>query len=316
MLGTRDSVAALARGNMSLETRQPSVSPPTAFTAVGAEQAPARRAEYPNERVWRRIFRDGNPTLHGYRRVIGLLPSPPRCNACRVPFEGFGGLVMRLRGIEASASNTLYCNRCNRAIRAHPGATDVTLSMVFADVRGSTALAAQAEHEGRRDEYVRLLRHFEAEVRAVFERTRGFIIDIVGDEVVAVYPPGLSGSRHADHAVAAALALTRLGARAAYGRQPLPPFGVGVHTGEVFLGNRFSDHEPPAEDLSKVRIIGEHANLTARLAAAAESGEAIVSDETIAALSAPARGAERMERRRITVKGLDAPVGVHVMGGR
>lgn len=281
----------------------PEVAPPGA-------QSVARPA-YPNERLWRQLFRDGNPKLHVYRRMAGWLPSPPRCNVCRVPFDGLGGRLLRLSGCEQSHRNSFYCNRCDRAIRRKPGATDVELSMVFADVRGSTTLAERAEHSGQRDDYVRQIRHFEAVIKSVIERTNGFIIDVVGDEVVGVYPPGLCGPGYAAFAFRAARTLTRLAADSARDGGTLLPFGVGVHTGEVFLGNRLSDDEHPAEEqLSKIRIIGDHVNLTARLASAARPGEALVSDDTIAALP---HALLKYEHREIPIRGRDESVGAYVV---
>jgi adenylate cyclase len=293
---------------MTLQSSGNTDAPPS---PGGAPTSPRGRPAYPNERLWRQIFSDGHPKLHAYQRLIGWLPSPPRCNVCRVPFDGLGGRLMRLRGCHPSDRNTRYCNRCDRVIRQKPGATDVTLSMVFADVRGSTTLAAQAELDGLRAEYVRRLRHFEAAVKSVLEQTNGFIIDVVGDEVVAVYPPGLCGRRHAEFALNAARALTKLAADSERAGGTILPFGVGVHTGEVFLGNRFTMDEHVEEDqLSRVRIIGEHVNLASRLAAAAGTSEALVSDETIAALVA---APPKLERRRIPIRGLTDLLSVHVV---
>lgn len=291
---------------MRTSTEQPRFAP---LAPPAGGPAPAR-AEYPNERVWRRIFRDGDRRLHDYRRMVGWLPSPPRCNVCRLPFDGIGGQLMRLRGRTPSHRNARYCNRCERVIRSRPGATDVELSIVFADVRGSTALAERAEHAGDRAAYVWRLRAFASAVKAEIERSDGFLIDVVGDEVVGIYPPGLSGPRHAAFALRAARTLVRLaGHRGADGTAL--PFGVGVHTGEVFLGNRFSEEEHPAEDeLSKVRIIGDHVNVAARLASAAGAGEALVSEATIAAAGGEPPDAER---RSISVAGRDEPVGVYVL---
>lgn len=295
---------------MALQPNGHTIAPPSPGVGPAASSGGLRPA-YPNERLWRQIFRDGHRELHAYRRVVGWLPSPPRCNVCHVPFEGFGGTLMRLRGCHPSDRNALYCNRCDRVIRRKPGATDVTLSMVFADVRGSTSLAARAEHDGHRADYVRQLRHFETAVKSVLEQTNGFIIDVVGDEVVAVYPPGLCGRRHAQFALDAARALTKLATESQRAGRPMLPFGVGVHTGEVFLGNRFTPDEELAEDqLSRVRIIGEHASLAARLAAAAGTSEALVSDATIAALVSPP---PKLERRRIPIRGLADLLDVHVV---
>ena len=283
----------------------------TAARAPRTDEHATGRTPYPNERIWRRIFRDGDARLHRYRRAVAWLPAPPRCNVCHVPFAGAGGAIMRLCGAEASHRNARYCNRCERVMQEHPGATDLQLAIVFADVRGSTTLAERAEHGGDRAAYVRRIRAFAAAVRRVLEQTDGFVVDVVGDEVVGAYPPGLCGPGYATLAISAARRLARLGAGGP-GGAPLP-FGVGVETGEVFLGNRFSAEEHPAEDeRAKVRLIGDHVNVAARLASAAAAGEALVSDATMAAATVRPLG---LERRRIDVAGRDAPVDVHVLRG-
>ena len=96
-----------------------------------------------NEEVWYAVFGPGHPDLQKQHRLHKRLPSPPRCKLCLAPFGGLGGAYMRLRGKRPSNRNPRFCSACDHFIRAHPGGAEVMLSMVFADVRGSTALAEQ-----------------------------------------------------------------------------------------------------------------------------------------------------------------------------
>ena len=278
------------------------------LSSAGAVPAP-RIDHYPNYKLWSRIFRDGDPRLHRYRRLVGWLPSPPRCNVCRVPFRGPGGYLMRLRGCTQSQRNSRYCNRCERVIRTRPGATDLELSIVVADVRGSVTFAEKAENLGERAVYVGRLRRFAAAVISVVERMDGFVIDVVGDAIVGVFPPGLSGPYHAVLALRSAQELVRLCPADQVGG--LLPFGVGVETGEVYLGNRFSDQDGPADEgLSKVHVLGDHMNIAARLASHAAAGEALISEATVSAGANVPAGAER---RVLSLAGHSQPVTVRVL---
>jgi hypothetical protein len=76
------------------------------------------------------------------RRIFRILPRDPRCKFCNAPFRGVGGIIVRaLFGKERSVLNPRFCNLCEQASRQFPGGAEVEMSMLFADVRGSTALA-------------------------------------------------------------------------------------------------------------------------------------------------------------------------------
>ncbi len=78
------------------------------------------------------------------RRTFRLLPRDPRCKFCNAPFEGAGAVLVRaLFGKERSVMNPRFCNMCDEASRRFPGGAEVPMSMLFADVRGSTALSEQ-----------------------------------------------------------------------------------------------------------------------------------------------------------------------------
>jgi hypothetical protein len=95
------------------------------------------------DRVWHEWF---STSAFGVdkdlRRVFRILPHDPRCKFCNAPFEGLGGSLVRvLFGKQRSALNPRFCNMCDEASRMFPGGNEVEMSMLFADVRGSTALS-------------------------------------------------------------------------------------------------------------------------------------------------------------------------------
>lgn len=251
-----------------------------------------------NEELWETIFGAGNPALQKQQRLHRRLPSPPRCKLCLVPFHGIGGAIMRLRGKRPSNRNPRFCSACDQFIRAHPGGAEVTLSMVFADVRGSTALAEQVSPT----ELYRRMNAFYAAITHELVQTDGFMIDVVGDEVVGIYPPGMSGERHAALAIEAARRLVALSPSEAGGL----PFGVGVHTGLVHIGTTIG-----ADDgIADVRAIGDGVNVAARLSSAAAPGEALVSS---AAWEAAGESPAGLEKRQLQLKGRTKPLSVSVL---
>src|SRR5262249_4317691 len=195
---------------------------------------------------------------------------------------------MGVRGKRPSNRNPRFCSACDQFIRAHPGGAEVLMSLVFADVRGSTALAEQVsatELHGR-------INAFYAAVTHELVETDGFMIDVVGDEVVGVYPPGMSGERHGALAIEAARRLVALGPSATGDLA----FGVGVHTDVVHIGTTMGADE----GIAAVRATGDGVSVAARLSSAAAPGEALVS---MAAWEASGETPDGLERRELQLKG-------------
>lgn len=184
------------------------------------------------------------------------------------------------------------------------------MTMVFVDVRGSVKIGY--ELRDRPTEYSRVMEQFYEMATKALHDTDGFMIDLVGDEVVGVYPPGFSGPQHARKAIEAAKELLR-------SESPLTsegarlPIGVGVHTGVVYIGTvGVGDGELPGAQAgaADVRAQGDNANVTARLAALAQAGEALISDATC---KAAGLDLDHLEHRELELKGRPEPIGVHLM---
>src|SRR5262245_65414000 len=93
------------------------------------------------EEMWERMLTGNYPRLHKMRRMWRALPSPPRCKLCNAPFRGPGGILMRTLGYGSSPLNRRLCKWCLRGVHKRPGGAEVEISVLFADVRGSTGLA-------------------------------------------------------------------------------------------------------------------------------------------------------------------------------
>jgi adenylate cyclase len=264
---------------------------------VSTERPPAGQ----DEEHWREFLTTGggDSMMRVGRRVFTRLPSDPRCRLCTAPFAGLGGSMMRLIGKRPSAANPNVCTSCANSLIKHHGGAEVDGTMLFADVRGSTELAERMT-PARFHELME--RFYRVASRTVFEHD-GAIDKFVGDELVAMFYPALSGERHTARAVDAARALLRATGHGGEG-EPWVPVGAGVHTGLVWFGAVGDDRH------IELTALGDPVNTTARLASAAAAGEVLVSAEA-AAMAGIGAG---IDRRSLTLKGKRDPVDVVVLG--
>ena len=251
------------------------------------------------EDAWRRKLDGSDQGARPLRRLWRSFPHAPRCKMCLRPFAGPGGAVMRMINLGPWEKNPRYCRGCYQALDAHHGGAEVEISMLFADVRGSTGLA---EHMSPRVFSDLLNRFYEAAARVLVER-EAVVDKFVGDEVVGLFIPGMAGSRHAARAVDAARALLE---ETGHGEPDGPwiPVGVGVHRGVAFVG---SIGEGGITDFT---ALGDAVNTTARLASAAAAGEILV---TRAAAEAAGLSGGRYEQRQLALRGRSEPVDVVVL---
>jgi adenylate cyclase len=225
-----------------------------------------------DEAYWREYLTRGSGAERYGRLLFKRIPSDPRCRLCAAPFAGLGGPVMRLFGKQRSNSNPHMCNACFVNLRRHHGGAEIDGSLLFADIRGSTTLAESMSPSAYRE---LLDRFYTTAIKVVFDHD-GAIDKFVGDELVAIFFPLLSGERHAENAVAAAQALLRATGHAAPGG-PWLPVGAGVNSGRIWFG-AIGDG-----DHVELTALGDRVNVTARLAALAQAGEVLVTKEAASA---------------------------------
>ena len=219
-----------------------------------------------DEEFWREFLTRGDAMEGRVRRVFKRIPDGPRCKLCAAPFAGVGAPLMRMIGKRPSAKNPTMCSSCFDFMIRHHGGAEIECSFLFADVRGSTTIA-----EGMTATSFRTLldRFYGVASSVVFEHD-GSVDKFVGDELIAIFFPLLSGARHSARAIEGGQALLRAtGHDSPAG--PWLPLGAGVHTGLAWVG--------AVGDATHTELtaLGDTVNTTARLAAAATTGEIVVS---------------------------------------
>jgi adenylate cyclase len=250
------------------------------------------------EEEWYKMLTEGEPVPRHIYHFLGMLPSDPRCKLCGAPFKSWGGLIMHLFGRDQSRYNPRFCEKCK--VFEHPGGAEVPLTMLFADVRGSTSLAEQMSAR----EFSRLINRFYSIASHVLIRTDAMVDRLMGDEAIGLYLPGFAGPDHPRRAIEAAQELLRLtGHRDKAG--PWLPVGVGIHTGPAFVG--VVGEETSAMDFT---ALGDNVNIAARLASEAGVGEILISEAAYTAANLQLGG---LERRQLELKGKSESIGVYVL---
>jgi adenylate cyclase len=230
------------------------------------------------------------------RRVMRVLPHDPRCKFCNTPFQGLGAMIARvLFGKQRSSLNPRYCNLCEIASREFPGGAEVPMSMLFIDIRGSTALSEKMTPT----EFSQIISRFYAAATKVIIEEDGLVEKLAGDEVAAFWGAGFAGPDYVHRTIEVAQKLLR-----AMERQKIP-VGIGVHSGVAYFGAIGT-----AEGLTDISAKGEEVNMTARLASKAGIGEIIVSEP---ALKAAGIDGSDLETRSLELKGISGPVIARVM---
>jgi adenylate cyclase len=225
------------------------------------------------------------------RPIVRGMPSDPRCLICYYPFTGVGGrLAQALLGIKPSKLNPKLCNVCEIAADEYQGGTELNISMLFADVRGSTTLAEKMSPT----KFSQLInRFYKATTKEIFE-ANGMVEKIIGDEVTGFFVSGFAGENHPLVAVETAQAILKATGHSDLSG-PWVPVGIGVHTGVAFVGAVSTEN-----GASDITILGDAVNTAARLASLADSGEVIASDDSIRSAGLSTAG---MEARRLQLRG-------------
>jgi len=130
------------------------------------------------------------------------------------------------------------------------------------------------------------------------------IIDkLIGDEVMALFIPGICGPNFRRRAADAALSLLEA---VGYGGavEPWMPIGVAINAGVTYVGNVGS------EGVVDFTALGDTVNTASRLASNAASGEILLSEDVYESLAGTY---PEVERRSLTLRGKETPFPVCVL---
>jgi len=148
-----------------------------------------------------------------------------------------------------------------------PGEERKLVTILFADLVGSTAFAGERDPERVRAS----LERFYDGMREEIERTGGTVEKFMGDAVMAVFGAPAALEDHAERALHAALAMQGRLSELFGGELAMR---VGVNTGEVVAG---------AAREGGSFVTGDAVNVADRLQKAAEAGEVLAGERTVAA---------------------------------
>jgi adenylate cyclase len=254
--------------------------------------APKTALMTPKQR-WDKVLTEGHAPLVRARRVFRYLPSAPRCKVCNNPFGGPAGRVLAAAGFSPSRKNPNLCSRCCDVLP--PGGAEVDIAVLFADIRGSTALGQR----GAAADFAGLLNQFYTAATRTLLRHDAVIDKLIGDEVMAFFVRGISGPQYRRRAVLAGRELLEA---VGYGsdKKPWLQLGVAVNAGVAYVGN-------VGGAVMDFTALGDPVNVSARMQQHAAGGELLVASGVADELTGMS------PRRRLNLRGYDRPTEVFVL---
>jgi adenylate cyclase len=178
--------------------------------------------------------------------------------------------------------------------------------IMFSDIRDFTPIAETLSPEATID----LVNGFFSMMVGVLRRYHGIIVDFLGDAILAFFEPldHVPLDVVARQAVQCALEMQRamLRVNIAGFTGALPPLhmGVGLHAGEVVVGNIGS------ETRAKYGIVGAAVNLAHRLQAQAQGDEVVISEAMYRLVQTDLTLKRQFQAR---LKGIQEPVNLYVV---
>jgi len=203
-------------------------------------------------------------------------------------------------------SNDVVANLLDSPAGLELGGEKRTVTILMSDLRGFTAVAERLDAQ----EVMGFLnRYLEAMVNVILSY-QGTIIEILGDGILVLFGAPMSRDDDPQRAVACAVSmqLQMEGVNALLRKENLPEIemGIGIHTGDVVVGNIGS------EQRTKYGVVGSAVNLTGRLESYTTGNQILISPSTYAATAQPL-----MIRQELTVepKGVPEPMTIYDVGG-
>jgi len=146
------------------------------------------------------------------------------------------------------------------------------VTMMMTDLRGFTTLSERLQPE----RVVALLNRHLAAMVDIIKAYDGTIDEFIGDAIFVLFGAPVWREDDAERAVACAVAMQLAMAEVnAHNRQddmPEVEMGIGIHTGQVVVGNIGSPER------MKYGVVGSHVNVAARIQSCTTGGQILVSD--------------------------------------
>jgi PAS domain S-box-containing protein len=180
------------------------------------------------------------------------------------------------------------------------------VTMIMTDLRGFTSLSERLPPQ----RVVALLNRYLTSMVSIIKQYQGTIDEFIGDAIFVLFGAPIWQEDDAQRAVACAVAMQL--AMAAINQQnrledlPEIEMGIGVHTGQVVVGNIGSPER------MKYGVVGSHVNLTSRIQSCTTGGQILVSETTRQEVGPILKTGKQME---VKAKGVEHPITLYEVLG-
>ena len=139
------------------------------------------------------------------------------------------------------------------------GGKKSTVTVLFSDIRGFTSLSEKMQAQ----QVSELLNEYFTEMEPVITKYNGIINKFIGDAIMAIFGEPIQDENHVQNAVKCGYEMLekveKLNRKWAREKKPEIEIGIGINTGEVFVGNIGSVNR------MEYTVIGDTVNLASRL---------------------------------------------------
>jgi PAS domain S-box-containing protein len=173
------------------------------------------------------------------------------------------------------------------------------ITMLMTDLRGFTSLSERLAAE----RVVHILNRYLTTMVSVIQQYQGTIDEFIGDAIFVLFGAPVWQEDDAHRALACAVAMQQ--AMASINEQnrkedlPEVEMGIGVHTGQVVVGNIGSPER------MKYGVVGSHVNLTSRIQSFTTGGQILISETTRHEVGPILKLGKSME---VKAKGVEHPI--------
>jgi PAS domain S-box-containing protein len=180
------------------------------------------------------------------------------------------------------------------------------VTMMMTDLRGFTSLSERLAPQ----RVVTLLNRYLTAMVSIIKQYQGTIDEFIGDAIFVLFGAPVWQEDDAQRAVACAVAMQlAMDAINEQNRQedlPEIEMGIGLHTGQVVVGNIGSPER------TKYGVVGKHVNLTSRIQSYTVGGQILISETTRQEVGRILKPGKHVE---VTLKGIEHPVTIYEVLG-
>jgi len=167
----------------------------------------------------------------------------------------------------------------HKGMHVNLGGHKSVVSVLFSDIRNFTIITETLPP----DQLVSILNEYFTEMAGIIFENQGSLDKFIGDAIVAVFGSLVPLDNPSNNAVSAAIQMMR--------RMPVlnekwkeryginMSIGIGINTGEVFMGNIGSP------DRMEFTVIGDAVNVASRFSGLAKPGQILLTRETVTCIS-------------------------------